>query len=238
MRQTIHKTKVFYRPIEAAIRWAGLLHEEQAILGSIRSARKLPSSLDCPRWRELQLYLDRIHDGIINGDLPYGCDGITTNDTVLLGSPSLTVRHVDLKDWMRRYYPEHRPGFLFSRSERIAHPIITLEAGQAMLVECQAMQLELEQYRRKIELLSRDTAVRPSGISRRAETTYLNIIGAMLELMLAGHSPSGIRYSPFNTQDAVVSALVAHYGNRVGISERTLNGKFSEAKKALRSTII
>jgi len=32
MRQTVHKTKVFYRPVEAAIRWAGLLHEEQVIL--------------------------------------------------------------------------------------------------------------------------------------------------------------------------------------------------------------
>jgi len=238
MRQTIHKTKVFYRPIEAAIRWAGLLHYESAILKCAPAPRTLPPALDCPRQPEFQLYLDRIYNGIDNGELPYGKNGITTNDASLLDSPDLTVRHVDLKDWMRRYYSEHRPGFLFSRSERIAHPIITLEAGQALLVERQAMQVELAQCRRKIEMLSKDAAIRSSSISPRAETTYLNIIGAMLELMLTGHSPSGIRYSPFNTQDAVVSALVAHYGGRVGISERTLNGKFSKAKKALHSTAI
>jgi len=109
MRQTTPKTKVFYRPIEAAIRWTGLLHYEPTILNRDSSSRKLPSSLDCPRQPELQLYLDRIYDGILNGDLPYGRDGITTNDTALLDSPDLTVRHVDLKKWMRRYYPEHRP---------------------------------------------------------------------------------------------------------------------------------
>jgi len=236
MHQTIHKTKVFYRPIEAGIRWAALLHEEQVILTCAPSHRTLPSSLDCSRRPELQLYLDRIYDGIDNGELPYGRDGITTNDTALLDSPELTVRHVDLKDWMRRYYPEHRPCFLFSRSERIVHPTITLEAGQAMLVERQAMQVELAQYRHKIERLSRDAAVHPSGISRRAETTYLNIIGAMLELMLEC-SPSGRRYSSFDTQEAIISALVAHHGDRMGISERTMHGKFAKARKTLQSTL-
>jgi len=100
------------------------------------------------------------------------------------------------------------------------------------------MQAELAQCHRKVDRLSKDAAIRSSGISVRAETTYLNIIGAMLELMLTGQSPSGIRYSPFNTQDAVVSALTVHYGDRVGISERTLNGKFSKARKALPSRVI
>jgi hypothetical protein len=38
-------------------------------------------------------------------------------------------------------------------------------------------------------------------ISERAETTYLNIIGGMLTLML-GQSPSGVPYSSFKTQEA------------------------------------
>ncbi|MGN5029674.1 hypothetical protein ACTFBV_13930 [Aeromonas rivipollensis] len=40
-------SKVFYRPIEASIRWAGLLRYEQVILASISSPRRLPQSLDC-----------------------------------------------------------------------------------------------------------------------------------------------------------------------------------------------
>ena len=125
-------SKVFYRPIEAAIRWAGLLRYKASILASIASPRCLPQMLDCPRWNECRLYSERIYDGILNSELPFGKDGITINDPELVSSPDLTVRHVDLKRWMRTHYPEHRPGFLFSRGERMAHPFITLETGQAL----------------------------------------------------------------------------------------------------------
>ena len=238
-------SKVFYRPIEASIRWAGLLRYEQVILASISSSRNLPQSLDCPRWGELQLCTDRIYDGILNGELPFGRDGITTHDTELMDSPDLTVRHVDLKCWMRQHYPEQRPGFLFSRSERIAHPSISLETGQAMLVERQALKSALEQSKRQLRelqdkhnaLLKQSTVIPACGqcpISDRAEATYLNIIGGMLELML-GQSPSGAPYSSFKTQEAVVSALVAHHSGVMGIAERTLNGKFATARRQLRN---
>lgn len=42
-------SKVFYRPIEAAIRWAGLLRFKTMILASITSPLRLPQTLDCPR---------------------------------------------------------------------------------------------------------------------------------------------------------------------------------------------
>lgn len=238
-------SKVFYRPIEASIRWAGLLRYKQVILASISSSGNLPQSLDCPRWDELRLYTDRIYDGILNGELPFGRNGITLNDTRLMDSPDLTVRHIDLKSWMRTHYPEHRPAFLFCRSERITHPFITLETGQALLVERFALKSALEQYRRQLhelqakhEAFLKQSRAPPDcaqgSVSDRAETTYLNIIGGMLELML-GQSPSGTPYSSFKTQEAVVSALVAHYGGTMGIAERTLNGKFAIAKRRLRS---
>lgn len=104
-------SKVFYRPIEASIRWAGLLRYEQVILASISSPRNLPLSLDCPRWGELRLYTERIYDGILNGELPFGQDGITTHDTELIDSLDLTVRHVDLKRWMRQQYPNSDQAF-------------------------------------------------------------------------------------------------------------------------------
>src|SRR3546814_20598510 len=92
------------------------LFRSQVILASISSPRNLPLSLDCPRWGELRLYTERIYDGILNGELPFGRDGIPTHDTELIDSLDLTVRHVDLKSWMRQHYPQQRPGFLFSRS--------------------------------------------------------------------------------------------------------------------------
>ncbi|BAT64992.1 hypothetical protein IOMTU133_2502 [Pseudomonas aeruginosa] len=245
MNNNAPTSKVFYCPIEASIRWAGLLRYEQVILASISSSRNLPQSLDCPRWGELRLYTERIYDGILNGELPFGRDGITTDDSELIDSPDLTVRHVDLKRWMRQHYPEQRPSFLFSRSERIAHPSISLETGQAMLVERQALKSALEQSKRQLRelqdkhdaLLKQSTVIPACGqcpISDRAEATYLNIIGGMLELML-GQSPSGAPYSSFKTQEAVVSALVAHHSGVMGIAERTLNGKFATARRQLRN---
>ncbi len=238
-------SKVFYRPIEASIRWAGLLRFKHVILASISSPRHLPNSLDCPRWSELRLYTDRIYDGILNGELLFGQNGITTHDAALIDSPDLTVRHIDLKRWMHQHYPEHRPGFLFSRSERIAHPVISLETGQAMLVEQLALKSALEQSRRQLRelqekhdaLLKQSTVIPACAqcpISDRAEATYLNIIGGMLELML-GQSPSGAPYSSFKTQEAVVSALVAHHRGVMGIAERTLNGKFATARRRLHT---
>lgn len=239
-------SKVFYRPIEAAIRWAGLLRHTQEVLSSISSPRNLPKILNCPRWGELRLCAERIYDAILNGELPYGRNGITLNDESLLDSHELTVRHLDLKRWMQAHYPEHRPAFLFSRIERIAHPIITLEAGQAMLVERQAMKAELELCRRELrtlkerygELLKQPRGIPTCGqgaLSDRAEATYLHIIGSMLELMLS-NSPSGRPYSCFSTQEAIVSALIAHRSGTMGITERTLNGKFANARRKLGST--
>ncbi|MER0784310.1 hypothetical protein AAA534_16420 [Pseudomonas aeruginosa] len=241
-------SKVFYRPIEASIRWAGLLRYKQVILASISSPRSLPPSLDCPRWGELRLYTERIYDGILNGELPFGENGVTLGDAELIESPNLTIRHVDLKRWMRQHYPEHRPGFLFSRSERIVHPVISLETGEAMLIERKALKAALEQCKRQLHelqdkhdaLLKQPTVIPACAqcpISDRAEATYLNIIGGMLELML-GESPSGTPYSSFRTQEAVVSALIAHHHGTMGIAERTLNGKFATARRRLRSASI
>ncbi|ETU77096.1 hypothetical protein Q095_02666 [Pseudomonas aeruginosa PS50] len=166
MHKDISTSKVFYRPIEAAIRWAGLLRYLPMILATIASPRVLPRSLNCPRWNECRLHSERIYDGILNGELPYGKNGITLNDPNLLNSLDLTVRHVDLKRWMRTHYPEHRPGFLFSRGERMAHPFITMETGQAILVERLALQAALEQARREMRELQEqhDTLLKQSSV--------------------------------------------------------------------------
>lgn len=45
-----------------------------------------------PRWGELRLYTERIYDGILNAELPFRRNSITTHDTALIDSPDLTVR--------------------------------------------------------------------------------------------------------------------------------------------------
>ncbi len=64
--------------------------------------------------------------------------------------------------------------------------------------------------------------------SNRERTTYLNIIGALVELI---QTPKSGR----NSDAAVISELVANYSDKPGIKERTLQEKFAAAKRSLLS---
>jgi len=184
-----------------------------------------------------------MYDAIFHGDLPYGQNGITMVHESLWDSPELTIRHVDLKRWMLHTYPEQRPPFLFSRAERIAHPVITVEAGHALLVEREALKTQLDRCHHQIQALQEQLKKQNIPIasctlcplSDRAESTYLHIIGAMLDVIL-GQTPSGAAYSRFTSQDAVISALIAHHGSLMGVTERTLQAKFAQARRKLRAT--
>src|SRR3546814_14508830 len=89
-----------------------------------------------------------------------------------------------------------------------------------LLGQCrQQVQALREQHESLLKQSVVALACNQCSLSDRAETTYLNIIGGMLILML-GTSPSGKPYSSFRTQEAVVSALVAHHQSDMGITEQ------------------
>lgn len=236
-----HHSKVFYRPIEAAIRWCKLLRFESQILSKLGS-KKIPGQDDFPRWPMLRLNTERIFDALWNGDLAYGKSGITTDDPSLLDDPALTVRHVDLKSWMSIFYPDQKPEFLFDAVERQLHPAIGVETIQMLIAEREALKIRLADREQVFNVLheqhqllckqaeSLGTAGRE--VSARSETTYLNILGGLLNLML-GKSPGGKPYSSFETVESVISALLAHYEGRPGISERTLWTKLAAARRHL-----
>ena len=68
----------------------------------------------------------------------------------------------------------------------------------------------------------------PKEPSKKEKATYLNIIGAMLEL-LKNPRPGRI------DDAAVIRELVANYGDKFGISESNLNRKLPEAKRSLNA---
>ena len=235
----LHSSKVFYRPIEAAIRWSELTRFESRILETIGD-RSVPDADDFPRWPMLRLNTERIFDALRNRELPFGKAGITCDDASLLNDPALTVRHVDLKAWMSRFYPDQKPVFLFDDFERQLHPAIGIEAVQALLADREALKVQLAERERSLDTVNTQhqllreqaenlsTAAR--DISPRSETTYLNIVGGLLTLLL-GKSPGGRPYSSFETVESIIGALLAHYEGRPGISERTLWAKFTAAKR-------
>lgn len=165
-----------------------------------------------------------------------------------LDDPELTVRHVDLKAWMSQFYPGDRPGFLFDGIERAVHPAVSVDTLNILLADREAAKSQLaelalvhETLRTAHEALAKEHATRAANDEQarepglRSETTYLNIIGGLLTLLL-GNSPSGAAYSSFRSMDAVVSALIAHHEGRPGLSERTLWSKLAQARRHLEAS--
>lgn len=237
-------SRVFYRPIEAAIRWSGLLRFETHILDAM-SGTGIPAADDFPRWPMLRLNAERIFDGVRNGELPYGKSGIASNDPALLDDPDLTVRHVDLKVWMTRFYPDQKPTFLFDDIERRLHPAISIDTVQTLLADREALKIRLAEMARSFDVLhERHRAlckqIEPRSaaeheVSPRSEATYLNIVGSLMGLLL-GKSPSGKPYSSFQTMESVISALLAHHAGRPGMAERTLWAKLAQARRQVEDT--
>lgn len=245
MRTTkrIRYPKVFYRPIEAAIRWSNLTRFEARILAAAKNGRLLDRN-DFPRWPMLRLNTERIFDAIRNGDLPYGKAGITCDDHSLFDDPELTVRHVDLRTWMSKSYPGERPSFLFDEVEQQLHPALRLESVQVLLADREALKIQLAEREQSFDALRaehqslREKAEKWTASSHtvtpRSEGTYLNIVGAMLNLLL-GESPSGKPYSSFGSVESIINALLAHHEGIPGISQRTLQAKFAQAKRNLET---
>jgi hypothetical protein len=66
------------------------------------------------------------------------------------------------------------------------------------------------------------------GLSTREAATHLRIIGALLELI---KTPKTNR----DSNSAVIAEIVQNYGDKPGISARTLEKKFAEAKRTLEA---
>lgn len=80
---------------------------------------------------------------------------------------------------------------------------------------------------------------RPTGqqttVTEKQKNAYLNIIGALLGLLL-GSSPSGVPYSQFQNQQAVIDGIHANFGEAPGLSLRNLQEKFAQAKRMLNAS--
>jgi len=85
--------KTYYRPIEAAIRWCGLIRFEQRIQQTL-GRRPVPELQDFPRWPLLRLYAERIFDALMYGELPDGDAAINSarNNATGLPEPSNDVK--------------------------------------------------------------------------------------------------------------------------------------------------
>jgi hypothetical protein len=174
-----------------------------------------------------------IHDAIDNDKLPCGRDGrgrsLESQDHVAPERRTITCH--DLKEWIAKEFPGDKPPFLFDDIERTNHYAISADAYRALKADHDKLTArqerakgEYQKLRHEKEGLERTnqslTAIteKANTPGERAETTYLNIIGAMLDLMLT-KSPGWQAHSIFTTQSAVIQALnIVPHNNRVRIN--------------------
>ena len=238
--------KIFYRPIDAAVRWCNLMANESMILEAYsRAPEKLPQLF--PQWPCLHVNLEKIYDAIRNHELPYGYLGVT----VLAGTPidilQITIRHSDIRHWMSFHYPEQKPSFLFepiheTHANLKIGAYISLQADrESLLIELTALQRLHQEILSDLETVGlepkdlRSLAKSHRGLSGRSELTYQQIIGALLSLFLS-RSPAGKPLSVFESQAAIVDAVTARHKDIPGLSKRTLDEKFAAANRSLKKT--
>ena len=152
----------------------------------------------------------------VNDALHYWCDG---SPGCVEAKKNALLSALDRGDVKYR----RRDGKSFNDS------VYELEAKNQLLVERESFITWAKSVSDDVEKQSLQNNI---PINRRAETSLLTIIGAMVGLMQR-ESPNGQPYSILKNQSAIVDQLVAHYGDKPGISTRTLEGKLAAAKREL-----
>lgn len=136
--------KPYYRPVEAALRWCGLIAYEAEILSALHGGCDIPKTGQFPQWPCLQANTEKILDAIMHDNIPHGRDGRTVADGDHVRTDRLTVRHADLREWMAKYYPDQKPAFLFDEIERNAHAAINADAFLSLQADRDAARAELK----------------------------------------------------------------------------------------------
>ena len=127
--------KPFYRPVEAALRWCGLVAHEAQILIAI-GEDGIPKTGQVPQWPCLQKNTETILDAVMNGNIPHGSDGQTVAAGDHVARARITVRHTDLRKWFQQHRPPGGlPAFLFDEIERNTHKDYAHQAVQKLQFE-------------------------------------------------------------------------------------------------------
>jgi hypothetical protein len=127
-------------------------------------------------------------------------------------------------------HAEQRKDFLAKQRSADAksryYPAGGLPRDVALVVRTEA----LRSFER--DLAASQTSVEDGKIRGKERTTYLNIIGGLVALMLSP-GPSGNTRSGYADQAAIIEGMAAHFLRTPGLSKRNLEAKFADAKRSI-----
>lgn len=237
---------------QAAALWCGVSSEQlPAILNEIKqlSTTGLGRSIwTHPAVPCLEPRSRAIAEAIEDGSLPHGReDGKTVNSGEYVAHERRHFFGRDLRKWMEKAFANEKPAFLFDDIEQNTHTAISADAYRALKADRDALNKridkatesyrELRQEKETIEA-ERDSLkamVDKSGLpGDRAETTYQNIIAALLDC-IAGKLPGCKKHPSFASEAKLIEAIDDHFRGYAGLSKSNLSRKFPEAKKTIQS---
>jgi hypothetical protein len=228
--------KLFYRPIEVALRWCNLINHESAILASV-GTELLPPTGAFPQWPCLRLNTEKIWAAIQDGELQYGRDGKTVSPGETVRKDRITVKHTDLRAWMAKTYPDQKPKFLFDEIERSTHSAISTESVAALQLDRDALKARLNKAVEAWTALKRDRDAIASErdslaasqatelpLATRERNTLLTTIAVLCK-------EASIDYSKPAKAAGMIQSTAAQMG--VNIGESTIEGHLKKIPDAL-----
>lgn len=235
----------YYTAVEAGIRWCGLTKYEDEILTTMQAGG---GGAKFPQWPCLQPRVAELRYAMRTGEIPHGIDG---NPKFIQerSESRWTMTHADLRRWFKENNPQTEwPAFLFDEIERGTHSSFSATAVQAIKLERDAARAELALLKAgaegkdfQIAAMEKQIAALKAKLDgadkprQRSETTYLNIIGALLEIITGG-VPGFNKHPDYVGDTKLIEVIEHHFKGFNGLSKSNLSRKLPEAKRSLTAS--
>jgi hypothetical protein len=252
----------YYTVPQAALLWCGIpadrVEAELALatpVGDTSSLRR--ALLKHPYIPCLEPRCRAIHDAIDNDHLPAGRDGgkvFLKSESGHIAYDRRTVNRESLKEWIAKTFPNDKPAFLFDDIERATHTAINADSFRALQADRDALKTRIDKatevykslkqecdlYKNERDSLQKivddlTVKIQATGApSERSETTYQNIIAALLDC-IAGNLPGVVKHPSFDSEAKLIDSIDQHFRGYAGLSKSNLSRKFPEAKRNLKN---
>lgn len=242
---------------QAAALWCGVPPEKVAnVLRESKPLRETTehgkSILIHPHIHCLKPRCEALQEAIENDEINVGRDGGKPHlfsESGQVAYSRRTISREELKNWIKKRFPNYLPPSLFNDIERNTHQLITKDVFLALKAERDKLKTDIERMEGQIksireekdgliyenEHLKRliDSLATPKNVN--IQDTNLVIIGAMIESIKERNKKLGKPTS--GVQQQLIEYMLQTYPNVTGISESQLQKKFAEANKYIKQII-